>query len=169
MTGPDVVIRVTDEHDAAPLALLRRLWADSAPPEDGFLGRMAAWLVSEGERRTIWMALVSREPVGMASLFEYRRMPKPGQPDSSWGYVANLFVRPEFRQRGIATKLLARAVALADERQYARLVVSPSPAAMLLFGRAGFALPASPPDADVLLVRNRSDAGAPAHQSPASG
>jgi GNAT superfamily N-acetyltransferase len=149
---------MTDVHDAAPLALLRTLSADGGEREFGFLQRMAAWLASEGERRTTWMALVSREPVGMVSLFEYRRMPKPGQPDSCWGYVGNLFVRPEFRQRGIGTELLGRVVSMAGERQYARLVVSPSPAAMPLFHHAGFAMPTSPGEADPLLVRSR-----PAH------
>ena len=53
---------------------------------------MAGWLAAEGERRTTWLAVLDEAPVGMASLFEYRRMPRPGLPDSRWGYVSNMFV-----------------------------------------------------------------------------
>src|SRR5688500_15175652 len=88
--------------------------------------RIAAWLADDGERRTTWLALAGDLPVGMVSLWEYRRMPKPRLPDSSWGYVGNLFVRDEFRDRGTGSALLDVLVAAADERGYARLVVSPS-------------------------------------------
>ncbi|MGZ4230272.1 MAG: GNAT family N-acetyltransferase [Solirubrobacteraceae bacterium] len=53
------------------------------------------WLESEGERRTSWVAMVTGRPVGMASLFEYRRMPRPRRLASRWGYISNMFVHKE--------------------------------------------------------------------------
>jgi GNAT superfamily N-acetyltransferase len=53
-------------------------------------------------------------------------MPKPGHADSRWGYVGTMFVRDNFRNRGIGSGLLAALIAAADKRSYARLVVSPS-------------------------------------------
>jgi GNAT superfamily N-acetyltransferase len=50
--------------------------------------------------RALW------EPVGMASMFEYRRMPRPRRPDSRTGYVSNMFVREDVRNRGIGSALL---------------------------------------------------------------
>jgi GNAT superfamily N-acetyltransferase len=116
---------------------------------------MAAWLEGEGERRTTWIATTDGEPAGMASLFEYRRMPKPGRPDSRWGYVSNMFVREEHRGRGVGTALLDAILATAEERGYARLVLSPSERAVSMYARAGFVVPDEAVDGDRLLVRPR--------------
>jgi GNAT superfamily N-acetyltransferase len=121
--------------------------------EAGFDRRMAAWLAAEGERRTTWLASADDVPIGMGSLFEYRRMPRPGRPDSRWGYVSNMFVREEFRDRGIGSALLARIVAAAGQRTYARLVVSPSRRALAFYGRAGFRVADDRAGGDLLLVR----------------
>jgi GNAT superfamily N-acetyltransferase len=148
-----VVIRVAGEADAAALAQLRARWVADVEPESDFPERMAAWMATEGERRTTWLALAVDRPVGMVSLFEYRRMPKPGRKDSAWGYVGNLFVREESRNRGIGSALLARVTAAADQRCYARLVVAPSTDAVSVFSRAGFVVPGDVSNADVLLQR----------------
>ncbi len=97
-----------------------------------FERRMEAWLSAEGERRTTWLAVVGEPPVGMASLMEYRRMPKPGLADSRWGYVGNMFVRKDFRRRGIGSALLEALAATAHERSYARMVVSRAPRGVVL-------------------------------------
>jgi GNAT superfamily N-acetyltransferase len=148
-----LVIRVAGGRDVAALAELRALWPAEAEPDRDFPGTMAAWMAAEGERRTTWLAEALDGPVGMASLFEYRRMPRPGREDSRWGYVGNLFVREESRNRGIGSALLAQVVAAAQERSYARLVVSPSARALSLFRRAGFVVPGETPDAHLLLTR----------------
>ena len=145
-THRTAAIRVAGAGDAAVLAELRALWLPGEEP--GFDRRMSQWLAGEGSHRAMWLAEIGRRPVGMASLFEYRRMPKPGRPDSAWGYVSNMFVREEMRGRGIGAELLATIVASADERGYVRLVVSPADRARPLYRRAGFS------DAgDGLLVR----------------
>jgi GNAT superfamily N-acetyltransferase len=146
-----VEIRRAAGDDAAAVAGLRAAWlGDGEGP--AFTARMAEWLASEGERRTTWLSLDGK-PVGMASLFEYHRMPKPERADSRWGYVSNMFVREEHRGRGIGTALLAAVVATADERGYARLVLSPSERAIPLYVRAGFVVPDESVDGDRLLVR----------------
>ena len=148
-----LVIRVAGEADVDAVAELRALWAADSEPDSDFTGRIAAWMAADGERRTTWLAAVVDRPVGMASLFEYRRMPKPGWEDSRWGYVGNLFVREDSRNRGIGSALLAEVITAAEERAYARLVVSPSIEALSLYHRAGFVTPGGAPGADVLLMR----------------
>ena len=150
---PDgLVVRVAGPDDAPALAELRALWSDAAA-DAAFERRMAEWLDSEGDRRTVWLACLDGEPVGMASLFEYRRMPRPGRADSRWGYVSNMFVREEHRARGIGAALLAAIVAAADEREYARLVLSPSERAVPFYRRAGFGAADAAGGGDRLLVR----------------
>jgi GNAT superfamily N-acetyltransferase len=117
---------------------------------DAGLGRLDR---DEGDRRTTWLATLAGAPVGMTSLFEYRRMPRPGQPDSSWGYVSNVFVREDVRDRGIGSALLAALVAAADERGYVRLVLSPQERALPFFRRAGFVFAGEAAGDHRLLVR----------------
>jgi GNAT superfamily N-acetyltransferase len=88
----------------------------------------------------------------MASLFEYRRMPRPGRLDSRCGYVGNMFVRPERRNGGIGSALLAAITSEADARGYVRLVLSPTARAIPLYHRAGF-VPAGGQDGELLLAR----------------
>jgi GNAT superfamily N-acetyltransferase len=152
----DVVVRVAsagEPGDVAAIASLRSLWSPAPREEPDFERRMAAWIAAEGDRRTTWLALRAGAPVGMATLFEYRRMPRPGRPDACWGYVGNMFVREELRNRGVGSALLAAIIAAADERGYVRLVLSPSAPALAFYRRAGFIVPDDGARDDRLLVR----------------
>ena len=153
MSG-EVIVRVVGAGDVPALAALRARWSD-ATADAAFEARMGEWLASEGERRTTWLAWVGAEAVGMASMLEYRRMPRPGRPDSRWGYVSNMFVRDEARNRGVGAALLAAVIAAADERGYARLVLSPSERALPFYRRAGFIVPDDSAGDHRLLVRPR--------------
>ena len=154
-----MAIRVAGGADLGALADLRALWTAGAGADPAFRRRMAAWLADDGARRTTWLATVSDRPAGMASLFEYRRMPKAGQADSRWGYIGNLFVRDDCRRRGLGSALLTAVIAAADERSYARLVVSPSAEALSLFRRHGFVGPGEATSAAAFLVRPDPHAG----------
>jgi GNAT superfamily N-acetyltransferase len=150
---PDVVVRAADAGDIGAIAALRSLWHGGGAEDPDLETRMGAWLTVEGDRRTTWLATLGGSPVGMASVFEYRRMPRPGHPDARWGYVGNMFVREDFRNRGIGSKLLTTIVTTADERGYARLVLAPSAQALPFFRRAGFVVPDDTAGDDRLLVR----------------
>jgi GNAT superfamily N-acetyltransferase len=143
------------------IALLRALWTGARADPD-FEARMRVWLADDGERRTVWLAMAGESPAGMGSMFEYRRMPKPGQPQSRWGYVSNMFVREDLRGRGIGSALLSAIVAAARERGYARLVLSPSRDALQFYRRAGFLVPDESLGDDRLLVRPLTDRTRPA-------
>ncbi|MGO9957413.1 MAG: hypothetical protein ACLP50_15835 [Solirubrobacteraceae bacterium] len=79
----DVLIRTADDCDVGAITTLRSLWSSGADGPD-FEHRIAAWLTAEGERRTVWLVALPDLAIGMASAFEYRRMPRPGRPDSRW-------------------------------------------------------------------------------------
>ncbi len=114
---------------------------------------MAAWLESEGDRRAVWLAELDGAAVGMVTMLEYRRMPRPGRPDAAWGYVGNLFVRAEHRERRAGSALLRELVRTAEQRGYVRLLVRPSADARRVFATAGFA-PADGSEGELLLVRS---------------
>ena len=88
----------------------------------------------------------------------FTRMPKPRSAAASgwarqWGYVANVYVEPEHRDRGVGRAMLDEAVAYADEQGFARLVLSPSERSVPFYERAGFA------PATSLMLRRATDAG----------
>jgi GNAT superfamily N-acetyltransferase len=152
-----VSVRVAGEGDLAVIATLRAQWTPGAEPGDDFKEQLGEWLTAEGERRTVWLAFLDDEPVGLASVFEYHRMPRPGRMSSSWGYVSNMFVREDVRDRGIGSALLDALIAAADERGYARLVLSPTLRALPFYERAGFVVPDERAgEGDRLLVRPSS-------------
>jgi GNAT superfamily N-acetyltransferase len=151
---PDVDVRVAGAGDTGAIASLRSLWMPGAAEDRHFERRMAAWLAAEGDRRTTWLATLGATPVGMASMFEYRRMPYPGRPDARWGYVGNMFVREDVRNRGIGSALLATIISAADERRYVRLVLSPDAQAVPFYRRAGFVVADDGAGEERLLVRS---------------
>ena len=149
-----VIVRIAGPEDAAAIASLRTAWTGVG--ETGFERRLAAWLDDEGERRTVWLGEVDARPVGMASLWEYRRMPRSGQPDSRWGYLSNMFVLDRWRDRGVGSALLAAVVGAAEERGYVRIVLSPTLRSVPFYERAGFVVADGSAGGDLLLVRPRT-------------
>jgi GNAT superfamily N-acetyltransferase len=150
---PDLVVRVAGADDIGAITSLRALWDAGADLDVAFQERLADWLEAEGDRRTTWLALLGDTPVGLASLFEYRRMPRPGRLDSRWGYVGNMFVDAAHRGGGIGAALLNAIIATAEERDYARLVLSPTERAVPFYRRAGFVVPDDAVGGHALLVR----------------
>ena len=119
-------IREATSADAAALATLRALFLGAGEGDDAFARDVAAWLEAEGERRTTWLAERDGAAIGMASLFEYRRMPRPGGGASRWGYVSNMFVREEARDAGVGAALLGAVIAADGSVAGDRLLVRPA-------------------------------------------
>ncbi len=133
----DLVVRLAD---VAAIASLRLMWGDGADanPNPDFERHVAEWIAQEGDRRTIWLAELDNEPVGMATLYEFRRMPRPGRMDSRWGYLGNMFVREDRRNRGIGSALLSAVIDAVGERSYVRLTLAPTARSVPFYRRAGF-------------------------------
>jgi GNAT superfamily N-acetyltransferase len=144
----EIRVRLTGPADIPALAALRAQWTGAVSDRD-FEQHVAAWIAAEGDRRLIWIASLDGEPAGLASMLEYRRMPRPDRLDSCWGYVGNMFVREDLRNRGIGAALLAAIIGESDARRYARLVLSPTERAVPLYRRAGFV------DADAAVGNDR--------------
>ena len=166
---PGLVVRVAGEGDAGAIASLRARWTAGVGADEAFERRMADWLAAEGDRRTTWLATLEGSAAGMASLLEYRRMPRPGGPDGRWGYVGNVVVREDLRGRGIGSALLAAITTEADERGYVRLVLAPSPPALAFFGRAGFIAAGDAAGPHRLLVRPGPPGGPPRRRASGPG
>ena len=136
-------IRIATWEDRGAVAALRRAWTEEqagAPLEDdAFTTRFEEWLEREQHQRVTWLGHVDGEPAGMLNLLVFTRMPRPGQPrDSRWGYLANFFVRPEHRNGGLGSRMLAACTSYADDHGFVRVVLSPSERSVPLYARGGF-------------------------------
>jgi GNAT superfamily N-acetyltransferase len=148
-----IVIRLASGADLPALADLRRESTFELHPareDDGFGERFAAWYEQEASRRLTWLAEDKGLAVGMMNVVLFERMPRPGPDPGRWGYLANAYVRPDYRNQGIGGRLLDAILAYADDRGFARVVLSPSQRSIPFYRRAGFG------PADSLLSRERS-------------
>ncbi|MCW2854635.1 MAG: acetyltransferase [Marmoricola sp.] len=148
-------MRLAGDGDSALLAGLRAAWVEenSGGPvvDDGYAAAFDAWYEREREQRLTWLAFVDDACVGMLNLLVFARMPRPGMPDSCWGYLANFYVAAEHRGSGIGTTLLAACTGYADQAGFVRIVLSPSERSVPLYERSGFAAATS------LMLRTRPD------------
>ncbi len=143
-------IRIAGEADVEAMADLRRQWTEErrgVGPDPDFVDRFRAWFAVEAHQRTFWLAVVGDDLVGMTNLLQFERMPSPQIDAGRWGYLGNMFVRPEHRSTGIGRQLLDAVVAHADALGLVRIVLSPTERSVPFYRRAGF------DDAHQLLVR----------------
>lgn len=137
------LIRRATTADGQALADLRSLWRMESHQtpigNDGTFGlRFTDWF--EAQLASGSLAWVAEDPhaVGMLVMFVHERMPEPGRESRRWGYIGNVFVHHDGRDRGVGRSLVAAAVEEARSQGFARLVLNPSPRSVPLYERAGF-------------------------------
>jgi GNAT superfamily N-acetyltransferase len=136
--APELTIRPVKGVDAPSVAELRALACSAPWPDTAFNAAVRTWLEAEGEARITLVAAAGARPVGMISMHEQREMPRPGQGSQRWGYIDHLFVRADERRQGVGTALISETMAIADYRDYPKLLASPDPGTLSLFHRLGF-------------------------------
>jgi GNAT superfamily N-acetyltransferase len=141
--GVSTVIRIAGEGDVDRLAALRRRWNEErrpAPIDDAdFEARFRSWWAAERTTRTFFVAELDGQPVGMANVKHYTRMPAAGMASAGrWGYVGNVFVLSEHRNAGIGEALMERIVSWAGHHGLEHLRLAPSERSIPFYERLGF-------------------------------
>lgn len=148
MDGEQSGYRVVEagEGDFGDLTRMRLAWSaeqglhasDDAALED-FTDRMQRWWDQQSGHRRAWVARTGEgAAVGMANAAVFERMPRPGVPTSRWAYVANVWVDPAHRRRGLGGLLMASLVGWARAEGMVRVVLSPSEVSVPLYRSFGF-------------------------------
>jgi GNAT superfamily N-acetyltransferase len=147
----EIVIRPLAGTDARGLAALRREWTEEnegGPLDDpGYEERFADWLARTAADRQAWVAEADGDLIGMINMAVFERMPRPGRGASRWGYLANAYVRPAYRNAGVGKLLIDELMVYARDAGLARVVLHPSDRAVSFYARAGFG------PADMLMVQ----------------
>jgi GNAT superfamily N-acetyltransferase len=140
---PPISVRVADDSDVDVLAELRRAWneenADAAIDDESFAGAFRDWWRAEQSTRTFFLVEVDGRPVGMANVKHYTRMPVAGRASGGWwGYVGNVFVLGEHRNRGIGRVLMDAVIRWGGDAGAEHLRLAPSPLSKSFYARLGF-------------------------------
>ena len=126
-----VTVRAATPDDVPVIAGLRRAWteenAGQAVDDPSFDDVFAEWFAREAHQRVTWLAEDDGRVLGMLNLLVFTRMPRPRATDApthpgQWGYVANVYVVPGDRDRGIG-RLLLDAIEVAAPAEAARFVL----------------------------------------------
>jgi GNAT superfamily N-acetyltransferase len=113
--------------------------AQGGAPAEGFEDELRQWWDRESRHRQAWVALDAGErPVGMANLMVFERMPRPDRAAGRWGYVANVWVDPPHRRRGVARLLMTTALDWCRGQGLVRVVLNPSEQSLPLYRSLGF-------------------------------
>jgi GNAT superfamily N-acetyltransferase len=155
-------IRPATPADAGELAALRyefRAALDpSQEPAETFQQRCASWMASRlaaGAWRC-WVAEREGRIVGTVWLFSIEKLPNPVAEAEHYGYVSNLYVRPECRGSGLGARLLATVLETCEAERCDAVFLWPTARSRSLYLRHGFAEP------QTLLERRMTPA--PAHR-----
>ena len=138
-----VSVTVAVDGDLGVLTRLRRAWTEEnagAPIDDaGFDAAFAAWCDAERATRTFFLVEIDGVAVGMANVKRYQRMPVPGRASGCWGYVGNVFVLREHRDRGVGAALMQALAEWAWSAGMEHLRLAPSPRSVPFYDRLGYA------------------------------
>jgi len=137
------------EEALADLARMRLAWSaeQGLAASADFAERMRRWWDQQSGHRVAWVARARTrtgdgdgdgDAVGMANAAVFERMPRPGTPPSRWAYLANVWVDPLHRRRGVGGLLLGNIVTWARAEGMVRVVLAPSEVSLPLYRGLGF-------------------------------
>lgn len=139
-------IRRATPADAPLIASHRRAMFEamgSAPAEvlDEMARNFEPWLLprlADG-RYTGWIATDRGEPIASAGLLLLDWPPHPRDPSGCQrGYILNVFVRPDYRRRGLASALTEHCLAEAGSRNIRVVTLHASDAGRPVYEQLGF-------------------------------
>lgn len=83
-------------------------------------------------------ARVGSDAVGCGAICLSRELPSPDNPDGLCAYVMNIYVRPPWRSRGIATAIVSRLIDEARGRGCDKIYLESTAEARPMYQRLGF-------------------------------
>lgn len=138
--------RIANEQDFLELANMR--WDfkmedkdnDSYYNKEEFIMECIDFFKQGYEDRTWthWIAINEDTIVSNISVHRVRKVPKPNRYIDEYGYVTNVYTKPQFRGLGIGSKLMDYVKDWAIESDFELLIVWPSNKAVKFYEGKGF-------------------------------
>jgi len=151
VSEPQRLIGLATIDDVAELARLR--WAlyaeqngDHTESLEGYVERFARFarsaLASDDWRA--WVARIGDELVAAMWLHALHRVPVPGKRAGPIGYLTNVYVTPEHRNRGLGAEMLHQITARCRVEGFSAVIVWPTERSRPFYRRGGFTRPEEP-------------------------
>ena len=140
---PEISYRIATDNDAGELAVLRQRWSPPAVPHsdlerDHYAAHLRQWMRSSGDRSVCAVASFEGDFIGMAWLAVFDRVPNPDSFVRLSGDIQSVYVVPEQRGLGVATRMVEMLVEIADARGIASISADSSEQALAFYHRLGF-------------------------------
>ena len=139
----EALIRRARLADVDQLVALRREFTfedDEGPERPEYEVACRAFLTEAIDRGwQIWVAEVGGRVVSHVYVALIDKVPRPIREHRRIAYLTNVYTRPEFRGRGIGSRVLKRAQAAARDADVELMLVWPSEESLDFYRRHGFA------------------------------
>jgi GNAT superfamily N-acetyltransferase len=138
-----IVVRQAVVEDLPQIADFRwRLQTEDAANFDSLqrAAFVSAFVTEQSQSRIFlhWVAEVDGHVVAVMSLGRVAKLLSPDHRPAAFGYLTNCYTLPDFRRRGIGSRLLSVIIAWAREQEYELLLVWPSDESYAFYKRSGF-------------------------------
>src|SRR2546421_997324 len=144
MSEPSVTYRSADLRDVEALAVLRREFllevADARPDDTSILPRLRNWFkdkLPNGDFSAI-LALAGDEVIASSGLVVHEHPPGIMIPNGREAYIMNMYTKPAWRGRGIATVIFRKLLEVARQKDCTRVALHALPAGRGIYEKEGF-------------------------------
>lgn len=86
----------------------------------------------------IWVAENEGKIISHIYIELIKKVPRPGRVTNPFAYMTNVYTVPEFRGKGVGSKLLSKVNEWAAEMKYEFIIVWPSDTSIEFYGRNGY-------------------------------
>jgi GNAT superfamily N-acetyltransferase len=136
--------RRADIRDVQTLAVLRREFllevADARPDDSSILPRLGNWFeekLADGHFSAI-LAVVGDQVIASSGLVVHEHPPGIMIPNGREAYIMNMYTKPAWRGKGIATSIFRKLLEIAREKNCSRVALHALPAGRGIYGKEGF-------------------------------
>jgi len=142
---PAVIYRRADLNDVEALAVLRRDFlievADALPSDPSILPRLRNWFrekIASGHFSAV-LAVAGNEVIASSGLVVHEHPPGIMIPNGREAYIMNMYTRPAWRGKGIASVIFRKLLDVAREKDCTRAALHALPMGRAIYEKEGFA------------------------------
>jgi GNAT superfamily N-acetyltransferase len=140
-----IEIRLASKSDAVTLARLRYELRSSSHEvienEEEFLERCAAWMNERLRQRSYWQCWIAeRQSIAVGAVWAQliEKIPNPIAEPEHYVYLTNFYVREEYRDQGLGSRLLAAVLDWAKSKNAEMIILWPTERSKPFYLRHGF-------------------------------
>jgi len=94
-----------------------------------------------GGRWKVWVIEQDKVLIAQLYLQLIEKVPRPGHLDQQFGYITNVYMRPEYRNQGLGSRLIEHVIAWAKAQELEFIILWPSERSVPYYQREGFVYP----------------------------